>query len=294
MEKIANGFKGERAIVVPYSVRHFQSENKLTSALFITHIGYYPNAKHHFRKRSKGAFEHILIFCENGKGFITIEEEIFSLSKNQVFIIPAHKAHSYEAERSNPWSIYWIHFKGTNTPFYSSILGKIINLDDKRLSDRLDLFEDIYQNLEMGFYPDNIEYSSASFQLFLVSIKYIDQYLKTKTVDSDTLDVIPKSIIFMKNNLTNKITLQQIAQHVGFSSSYFGALFLEKTSFSPIEYYNQLKIQKSCSLLQFSTMQIKEIAYHLGYYDPFHFSKSFNSIMEITPREYRLRYKTKV
>lgn len=294
MDKIADGFKGERAIVVPYSVRHFQSENKLTNTLFITHIGYYPNAKYHFRKRSKGALENILIYCENGKGFITIEDEKFSLSKNQAFIIPAHKAHSYEAEASNPWSIYWIHFKGTNTPLYSSISGKIINLDDKRLSDRLDLFEEIYQNLEMGFYPDNIEYSSACFQHFLASIKYIDQFLKTKTVDSDTLDVIPKSIIFMKNNLTNKITLQQIAQHVGFSSSYFGSLFLEKTSFTPIEYYNQLKVQKSCSLLQFSTMKIKEIAYYLGYYDPFHFSKSFHSVMEISPREYRLRYKTKV
>ena len=29
MDKIADGFKGERAIVVPYSVRHFQSENNL-------------------------------------------------------------------------------------------------------------------------------------------------------------------------------------------------------------------------------------------------------------------------
>jgi AraC-like DNA-binding protein len=277
MNKIADGFKGERAIVVPYSVRNFQSENKLTNTLFITHIGYYPNAKSHFRKRSKGALEHILIFCENGKGLITIENEKFSLSKNHAFIIPAHKTHS----------------KGTNMPLYSSILGKIINLDDKRILDRLDLFEEIYQNLEMGFNPDNIEYSSACFQLFLASIKYIDQFLKTKTVDSDALDVIPRSIIFMKNNLTNKITLQQIAQHAGFSSSYFGTLFLEKTSFTPMEYYNQLKVQKSCTLLQFSTMKIKEIAYHLGYYDPFHFSKSFHSVMEISPREYRLRYKAK-
>lgn len=294
MDKIADGFKGERAIVVPYSVRHFQSENNLTNSLFITHIGYYPNAKYHFRKRSKGALENIFIYCENGKGFITIEDEKFSISKNQVFIIPAHKAHSYEAEAPNPWSIYWIHFKGTNASLYSSILGKIINLDDKRLPDRLALFEEIYQNLEMGFNPDNIEYSSACFQLFLASIKYIDQFLKTKTVDEDTLDVIPMSIIFMKNNLTNKITLQQIAEHVGFSSSYFGSLFLEKTSFTPMEYFNQLKVQKSCSLLQFSTMKIKEIAYYLGYYDPFHFSKSFRYIMEISPREYRLRYKIKV
>lgn len=252
------------------------------------------NAKYHFRKRSKGALENILIYCENGKGFITFENEQFALTKNQVFIIPANKAHSYEAEISKPWSIYWLHFKGTNISLHSSISGKIINLNDTRLSDRLNLFEEIYQNLEMGFYPDNLEYSSICLQHFLASIKYTDQFLKIKTTDTEVLDVIPMSIIYMKNNLTNKITLYEIAQHVGYSSSYFGSLFLEKTSFTPMEYYNQLKIQKSCSLLQFSTMKIKEIAYLLGYYDPFHFSKSFRLVMEISPREYRLKYKSQV
>lgn len=292
MDQIADGFKGERAIVVPYSARNFQSENEIAKNLSITHIGYYPNAKHHFRKRSKGALEHILIYCENGKGLITLENETFSITKDQAFIIPAHKAHSYEAEMSKPWSIYWIHFKGIATTLYSSISGKIINLADTRVSDRLSLFEEIYQNLEMGFYPDNLEYASICLQHFLASIKYTDQFLKIRTADVEVLDIIPMSIIYMKNNLTNKVTLQEIAQYVGYSSSYFGALFLEKTSFTPMDYYNQLKIQKSCSLLQFSTMKIKEIAYHLGYYDPFHFSKSFSLVMEISPREYRLRYKT--
>ena len=54
-----------------------------------------------------------------------------------------------------------------------------------------------------------------------------------------------------------------------------------------MEYYHQLKIQRACSYLQFSDMQIQEIAYLLGYYDPFHFSNAFKQVMEITPKEYR-------
>jgi AraC-like DNA-binding protein len=38
-------------------------------------------------------------------------------------------------------------------------------------------------------------------------------------------------------------------------------------------------------------MKIKEIAFQLGFYDPFHFSKAFLKEMEITPREYRRRYR---
>jgi AraC-like DNA-binding protein/mannose-6-phosphate isomerase-like protein (cupin superfamily) len=291
MEHIADGFKGERAIVLPYTIRNFHNNNELTKSLYITHIGYYPNAKNHFRKRSKGALEDILIYCETGRGTITIENEQFKLTKNQILIIPANKSHSYESDTSKPWSIYWIHFKGTKASLYSPVKEKIISLSDLRTSNRLELFEEMYQNLEMGFYADNLEYSSICLKHFLSSIKYIDQFIRINSVNTNDLDTISMSIIFMRDNLTNKLTLTQIARHVGYSDSYFRNKFLEKTSFTPIEYLNKLKIQKSCSLLQFSNMKINEIAYLLGYYDPFHFSKSFKKEMEFSPREYRKKYK---
>lgn len=57
-----------------------------------------------------------------------------------------------------------------------------------------------------------------------------------------------------------------------------------------MEYHHQLKIQRACSYLQFSDLKIKEIAYRLGYFDPFHFSKSFKKETSLTPKEYRHKY----
>jgi hypothetical protein len=59
---MAEGFKGEKAIVLPYSVCNYQAQNNITSKLYITHIGYYPNAKKHYRDRQEGCAEYILIF----------------------------------------------------------------------------------------------------------------------------------------------------------------------------------------------------------------------------------------
>jgi transcriptional regulator GlxA family with amidase domain len=100
-----------------------------------------------------------------------------------------------------------------------------------------------------------------------------------------------KSILYMKDNLENKVALKDLAGYAGYSISRFAALFREKTQYSPMDYYNQLKIQRACSYLQFSELTIKEIAFRLGFYDPFHFSKAFKQEMEITPKEYRERYK---
>ena len=291
MDKISDGFQGEKAIVTPYSVRHLQQENPLTCNLFVTHIGYYPHAKCHFRNRPKGAPEHILIYCEQGSGWIEIAQKRYTLRKNQAYIIPATVAHIYAADRLHPWSIYWIHFKGKNSMYYMPIMNKILNIEDNVQSQqqpRIQLFESIFQNLQHGYLNSNLEYSSICLQHFLASLMYITQFNRlTSTQDQD---IIHQSISFMRNHLEDRLTLEDIAAAVRYSPTYFGAIFKEKTSFSPIEYYNQLKIQRSCSMLQFTELKIKEIAFRLGYYDAFHFSKAFTKEMEISPRSYRKRY----
>lgn len=289
--EIADGFKNERAIVTPYIIREIQASNLITKRMYVTHIGYYPCAKDHYRKRENGAPENILIYCQKGKGYIECNNEIYSLTDNQLFIIPSQQSHAYWADKKNPWGIYWMHFKGEDISLFQTILCKkieILNEQNSRIHDRLNLFEEIYQNLEMGYSIENLEYISHALHYFLASIKYIPQYREVKNVKID--DIISRCILYMKDNLETKISIKDIADHVGYSGSHLNMLFTKKTSYSPIVYYNQLRIQRACSYLQFSDLKIKEIAFRLCFFDPFHFSKAFMKEMEITPKEYRKRY----
>lgn len=290
-EKIAEGFKGERAIILPYTIRTYQAQNDITRQLYITHIGYYPHARYHFRERQAGTNQYVFLFCAEGKGWIIYNEERMVLERNQAFLLPAGEPHAYGADKANPWSLYWIHFLGEKADLFSPIMRKIIDThdsDNSRSEDRLLLFEEMYQNLEMGYSPDNLEYVSFCLMHFLASFKYLSQFGEVKNVKE--VDAIQKGILFMKDHLETKITLGDIARHAGYSSSHYGSLFLEKTSYSPIEYYNQLKIQRACSYLQFSDFKVKEIAFRLGYFDPFHFSHAFRKEMNMSPKEYRRKY----
>lgn len=140
----------------------------------------------------------------------------------------------------------------------------------------------------MGYNPENLEYISFCLMHYLASLKYIPQYGEVSLVKVE--DVIQKSIKYMKDNLENRITLDDIAEAVSYSKSHLITLFTQKTSYPPMVYYNQLRIQRACTYLQFSQLKIKEIAFRLGFYDPFHFSKAFLKEMEISPKEYRKRY----
>lgn len=291
MEKMAEGFKGEKAIVTPYSIRHMQEQNPITRQLFVTHIGYYPDARSHYREREEGCPENVLIYCERGLGWVRLGDERHALGPNNAFILPAGRPHAYGADDTDPWSIYWLHFRGERADMFAGIIGRVIDIgesDRSRYSDRFSLFEEMYQNLETGYSPDNLEYVSFCLMHFLASLKYVNQFREIKKIRGD--DLVQSSIIYMKDHLEQTLTLEDIASSVGYSPSHFSALFSKRTSFAPMEYYNSLKIQRACSYLQFSTLKIKEIAFRLGYYDQFHFSKAFRKEMELTPKDYRKKY----
>ena len=163
MEYKKDGFINQRAIVLPQSIKEIMAQNELTRLLYVTDIGYYPQADGHYRTRNKGSEQHILIYCTEGRGWISIHGTRTELNKGQFFIIEAGVPHTYAASESDPWSIYWLHFTGEKSHLFQSIYNKVHSIDDSpeaRFKDRLLLFEEIFQNLEMGYSMENLEYTT--------------------------------------------------------------------------------------------------------------------------------------
>lgn len=66
------GFKGQRTIVLPHLVQVELCIYPLTKLLFVTDIGFYPNAQYHYRDRPSGSEQNILIYCVEGEGWVEI------------------------------------------------------------------------------------------------------------------------------------------------------------------------------------------------------------------------------
>lgn len=291
MEYKKDGFANQRAIILPQLIKNILQKNPITNLLYITDIGFYPEALGHYRMRKEGTPQHILIYCTKGNGWLSINGKRYTICKNDFFIIEANVPHSYGAAENEPWSIYWIHFTGEKSDLFKSIYNKIYHIDnapEARFKDRLLLFEDIYQNLEQGYSMENLEYTSLCLWHFIASFRFISQFRK---VNKTSNNIIQNTIQFMKNNINNRITLDEMAENVHYSPSRFGQLFFKQTGNSPLNYFMQLKIQKACQLLDFSDMKIKEIANELNFYDQYHFSKMFTKLIGETPSSYRKKRK---
>ena len=288
--KKEDGFPGQISFVIPERILTLVKDNRLIADLYITDIGYYPQARHHFRERSAGSAQFILIYCVEGRGEVRLNETIHAVSADHFFIIPADLPHSYHSDEQNPWSIYWIHFSGSKSGIYSRFACQPLPIErgkTSRISDRIDLFSEIFRNLDRGFSIETLEYVNLCLPHLLASFTHLSQFRLIK--ESGEKDPVAQSINFMLENLTKKLKLEEIAAETGLSASHYSRLFVNRTGHSPIDYFIQLKIQRACRLLDNSGWMIADVAREMGFDDQFYFSRVFRKVMGMSPVEYRKR-----
>lgn len=288
--KKQEGFPGQLSYVIPEKILALIRNNPKVEDLYFTDIGYYPNAQYHFRERQKGINQNILIYNVGGSGIIKIGDSVFHLEADQFFIIPEGISHAYYSDKNNPWSIYWIHFCGRKAKQLAQPNLQIVNIirtKTSRINERLELFAEIFQNLERGFSLESLEYTNMCLPHLLASFTHLKQYrMKNECLAKDPVDQI---INFMLQNIEGKFRLETLGSVVNISSSHLSRLFSARTGHSPIDYFNQLKIQRACRLLDNTKLSIADISRDLGFADQFYFSRQFKKVMNMSPREYRNR-----
>ena len=156
-----------------------------------------------------------------------------------------------------------------------------------RISNRIDMFEEILRTLEMGYSHENLLYACSIFYHYLGTLRYLQQYRDAARHETEKNDIVTAAIHFIKENIEKKLTLQEIAAHTGYSSSHFSVLFSQRTGYAPLTYFNQLKIQQACQLLDFTDMKVNQVCYKIGIEDTYYFSRLFSKIMGMPPREYK-------
>ncbi|MCL6101327.1 MAG: AraC family transcriptional regulator [Bacteroidetes bacterium] len=288
--KKQDGFPGQLSYVVPAKILELVSRNPLIADLYFTDIGYYPQARYHFRERKKGVPQVILIYNIGGKGLIKIGHTSYEIPPDHFFFIPSNMPHAYYADDQNPWSIYWIHFTGSKSGLFSSLACQPIPIErgkNSRINERLELFSEIFKNLDRGYSIETMEYANLCLGHLLASFTHLGQFRLIN--ESRGKDPIGQCINFMLDNLNRKLKLEELAAEVNLSASHFSRLFANRTGHSPIDYFIQLKIQHACRLLDNTDWSVAEVSREMGFDDQFYFSRQFGKVMNMSPREYRKR-----
>lgn len=262
MAKVELGFSGERFIYLPIPMIDLMEDSPLTGDLYLYSMGYFSRASHHYINRPTGCDEFLFIYCKEGCGWIELYGKRQNLEANQFIILPRNIPHAYGADETSPWTIYWIHFRGSKAPLFSSRFDKPTTVSpsaQSRIEERLDLFEEIFFTLNESTSMDHMHYANLCFAHFLGSFLFIDIYRNNFRPKEYSENVMNRVVHFMNDNIESNLKLADFANFCGYSESYFYRKFVKETGHSPMDYFTRLKINKACKLLIQTDMKVNQI-----------------------------------
>ncbi len=82
-------------------------------------------------------------------------------------------------------------------------------------------------------------------------------------------------------------TVAKLAEHFGMSETHIRRLFEQSAHTSPLRYIHALRLDKAKNMLLVSNYSITEIAFSVGFEDPYYFSRFFKRETGMSPSEYR-------
>ncbi|MEK8130122.1 AraC family transcriptional regulator [Paenibacillus filicis] len=105
---------------------------------------------------------------------------------------------------------------------------------------------------------------------------------------------IDRTIAFMESHYDSKIQVEPLARIAGMTPPAYSRLFRKATGLLPIEYVNQLRIDKAKQLLRQEDSRVKEVSAAVGFQSEFYFSRLFQRKVGVAPTLYMKRDRLRV
>lgn len=100
---------------------------------------------------------------------------------------------------------------------------------------------------------------------------------------------IYKAMEYIDAHLTEKLTLNQVAEYIALSPNYFSSLWKKELKIGFVDYIAEKRIEKAVELFRTTDLRTHEVAEKTGFVDDSYFSKTFKKVTGQRPSSFRKR-----
>lgn len=273
---------------------YFQKENR-NSLCQIYSLGWQMRTSPKYNwdgmKRPDEKGQCIFQYTLSGCGRLEYGDNSFLLEEGSAFMVLLPDKHRYflPAE-SEKWEFIFITLTGEYAVKEWKRLrhnyGKIIKLSPK--SEVLQYLWNSYWKFVQNNVTDGYQTSVIAYKFIMQLVKALDNPgLENRTEGSSRIE---NSIEYMKNNLKQQISLEDMAMAAGISKYHFSRLFNSVMGISPWDYLTKLRMEKAVYLMQTHSYKISEVAANVGYSSVNYFNKVFRKTFGTSPSKFELMY----
>ncbi len=226
--------------------------------------------------------EYQIVYITKGRGIFEANKRTHVIVPGSIMVIFPGVPHHYKPEYEVGWMEYWVGFKG---PHADALCAQGF------LSPKKPLFEVGLQNSLLAIYTQIFELVQSQQPLYQIRASSLVLTLIAEILASERKAVqythseqlVEKAKFLMEEKIYGDINLNGIGDMLGVSTSHLNAVFKSYTAMTPYQYAISIKIRKAKELLERDDLPIKEVAFRLGFDDPYYFSRLFKKKTGISP-----------
>ena len=126
----------------------------------------------------------------------------------------------------------------------------------------------------------------------LIYLLYFHRYVVKKNTDDAYRknEKIRELIDFINRNYEKNLTIEYLADFIGYSKTHFMSVFKQHTGTSCTEFVIQVRLNKASDLLINTNYSILDIANRIGFNNLSNFNRQFKRYYQTTPSHYRKHF----
>ena len=235
-----------------------------------------------------------LFYCVEGTVFLQLEQQMLQLQAGQLCLIPSGCMHVEFSDRIHTGtSVFFVFLNdgvwinratSKKDGSFDLCFGQCIHVDP--IVSGLSL-NDIAKELQAPQFGSDTMIKSSILQLLTHISRTLKKQEYKMTADEWRKSVVKEVIICLKNNPGNPPALTELAERCAMSTGHLNSIFKSVTGKTINAYCSELRLHEAQRLLENTDIKLRQLADTLGYYDQYHFCKSFKKVTGMSPSQYR-------
>lgn len=257
-------------------------------------------------------WDYEIIYIAEGRMKLTIDKKVYDCIEGDILFLRPHVPHILESVGNEKVVQPHIHFDFFEDDYSNNIFVSFVKENKMSKEQRKWFRNDYLSEIELDLPPvirlnnsyaikdilyrliDEFTYKYPYYEYFqqayLIQLfaEIARNYKNNQDLTSNRHTKELNDLVnYIYKNADKNLSLDDLAKEVNISKFYLARLFKSTFNMSPHKYMSTIRLKRAKELIQFSNLQIQNIAFKMGFESPQSFTRWFKSLDGHSPVHYR-------